>query len=47
MKMNVVNNNHIPWVTMAKFIGLYLMVLGHMNLVTEEWVRFIFIFHMP
>ena len=39
--------NKIPWVTLAKFIGLYMMVLGHMNLVSEEWGRFIFIFHMP
>ena len=41
------NNKQIPWVTLAKFLGLYLMVLGHMNLVCPEWGAFIFTFHMP
>lgn len=37
----------IPWVTQAKFLGLYLMILGHQNLVGEEPTTFIFAFHMP
>ena len=41
------NAKTIPWVTLAKYIGLFLMVLGHMSLVNEEWGRYIFIFHMP
>lgn len=48
MKANAVNNNNqISWVTLAKFLGLYLMILGHMKLVSPEWSAFIFTFHMP
>ena len=41
------NKNIIPWVTFAKFLGLYLMILGHMQLVSSEWGGFIYTFHMP
>lgn len=37
----------IPWVTLAKFLGLYLMILGHMELVEPEHSAFIYTFHMP
>ena len=47
MKTNTVDNNQIAWVTLAKFLGLYLMILGHMNLVCPEWGGFIYTFHMP
>jgi fucose 4-O-acetylase-like acetyltransferase len=37
----------IPWVTLAKVLGLYLMVLGHEGLVDSETTHWIFTFHMP
>lgn len=37
----------IPWVTLAKFLGLYLMILGHMNLVDSNTSAFFYTFHMP
>lgn len=37
----------IPWVTLAKVLGLYLMVLGHMQLVDSNTSAFIYTFHMP
>lgn len=32
---------------MAKILGIYLMIIGHQNLVSDEWTSFIFTFHMP
>lgn len=40
-------NQKIPWVTLAKCIGLYLMVLGHMELVSPGMSAYIYTFHMP
>ena len=37
----------IPWITLAKFLGLYLMILGHMSLVSQGLSAFIYTFHMP
>lgn len=37
----------IFWVTLAKFLGLYLMILGHMKLLDENSTMFVFSFHMP
>lgn len=35
------------WVDLAKLLGLYLMILGHQNLVSENCSQFIYTFHMP
>ena len=47
MTVKTLNNKTIPWVTLAKFIGLYLMILGHMGLVRPGLSAFIYTFHMP
>ncbi len=39
--------NRIVWIDLAKVLGIYLMIIGHKNLVSEEWTRLIFTFHMP
>lgn len=35
------------WVDVAKSIGLYLMVIGHMSLLSPHWTKIIYTFHMP
>lgn len=35
------------WVNVSKVIGIYLMILGHRNLVDNQMTQFIFSFHMP
>lgn len=37
----------IPWVTLSKFIGLYLMIIGHKGLVDGHLTDWIYSFHMP
>ena len=39
-------NDYYNWIDVAKFVGLYLMVLGH-GLVPERNIQFIYSFHMP
>lgn len=39
--------NRIIWIDIAKVLGIYLMIIGHRDLVSDEWTRFIFTFHMP
>ena len=39
-------NDYYNWIDVAKFVGLYLMVLGH-GLVPERIIQFIYSFHMP
>ena len=44
--MKIMQNRRIVWVDYAKFAGIYLVVLGHLPL-SEDWVRFIYSFHIP
>lgn len=38
---------YIPWLDLAKVIGIYLMILGHQRLSTPEIGLWIYTFHMP
>lgn len=38
---------HLYWVDLAKVLGLYLMILGHGNLVDDDLRFYIYSFHMP
>lgn len=40
-------NKHLYWIDFAKVIGLYLMVLGHGNMVSDDLRCYIYSFHMP
>ena len=40
-------NKHLYWIDFAKVIGLYLMVLGHDNMVSDDLRCYIYSFHMP
>lgn len=46
VKETVVSRN-IPWVTLSKFIGLYLMIIGHKGLVDGNLTDWLYSFHMP
>ncbi len=37
----------IQWIDVAKLIGIYLVILGHINMTYNELIVFIFSFHMP
>lgn len=37
----------IQWIDVAKLIGIYLVILGHINMNCNELTVFIFSFHMP
>lgn len=39
--------NHYYWIDYAKTIGLLLMILGHGNMVNDEFCHYIYSFHMP
>lgn len=39
--------NHLYWIDFAKTIGLLLMILGHGNMVNDEFRCYIYSFHMP
>lgn len=40
-------NKHLYWIDLAKVIGLYFMILGHGNMVSDEFRCYIYSFHMP
>lgn len=44
--MNEIKNN-ILWVDYAKFIGIFLMILGHIIVPNSNLYCFIYLFHMP
>lgn len=44
---NTVQSVHYDWIDWAKILGIYLVTIGHGNLVNTEWQHFIYAFHMP
>ena len=40
-------SNRILWLDYAKIAGIYLVIIGHGNLLAPEWKQYIFAFHMP
>lgn len=38
---------YYPWIDWTKFIGIYLVIMGHGWLLDERWKMFIYAFHMP
>ena len=40
-------SDRLLWIDIAKIIGIYLMIIGHQNLLDENTTRVIFSFHMP
>ncbi len=56
MSNNLINNKNIVWVDIVKFIGIFLVVLGHSlqtfeltdtSVVFEHLWKYIYLFHMP
>ena len=55
MPENIIENKNIVWIDIAKFIGIFLVVFGHVmqtfNLGTISFFKhlwqFIYLFHMP
>lgn len=39
--------DYIEWLDLAKVIGVYLMIVGHQNLLNQQPTLWIFSFHMP
>ena len=40
-------NTRYEWLDVAKVLGIYLMILGHQNLVSQQVGQWIYSFHMP
>lgn len=49
MKVRIIppSETNFYWVNMSKVVGIYLMILGHRNLVDNQMTQLIFSFHMP